>query len=29
MGSATFPHYLSKTLPVIGEFIAAVGIKKP
>ena len=29
MGSAAFSQYLAKSLPVIGEFMVAVGIKKP
>ena len=29
MGSAAFAQYLAKTLPMIGEFMEAVGVKKP
>lgn len=29
MGSAAFTQYLARTLPMIGEFMEAVGVKKP
>ena len=29
MGSAAFAQYLTRTLPMIGEFMEAVGVKKP
>jgi len=29
MGSAAFAQYLARTLPMIGEFMEAVGVKKP